>query len=696
MKRRSLPLLFVAFSLIATSCGKQDNRIEVNFSWNFETEIATPEPIKVALGSSYGTLPTPNFEREGFTFDGWNVRRDGKGDNVTPETVIDVDAIDHTLFAKWLGKQYTVSFDLHGGNVNGATELSPMTVTCGNIYGAMVIPSDPTKKLGTFLGWYLNEEGTGEQITYSSKVKIAADHILHAVYKETKLDYTFDSDKDLEDFSSLYDAVDLSINNNNLEIKNVSEDPRAYMALHAGLRAGCFVDIDAEFVGTADASEGVRAGMYVYGLSSEDTGIAGGYLGDPNVASTREEIKNWYFGQGANNVQAWELAKWNNGHIRLKMNILEDCYGVYFMFDFGRKVIDETTHEIDLNRELWQDNKWVIHSIHIDYADYEIVKDEYNFDNESDIESFIHPENVNYSIDETDNTLKISKGETDDKSYLEFETQYIKAGTRVKFDITYYGEDAYSSSNTVGIFTYGNYPNGKILNGKTNENGFDTAVLDTDPQQMKDFYWGGYGATNEPWAPCRLYNGQKVSFTNYVFEDSYGITMMLKFGTANGYFKISHIEVHKEEAISEFDFAKESQLNYFTPADNVEAFIDGDNEGDFLKVSKKADGENFVTLNTLIKKGQTVKVTLSYVTSDPVFVNGSNQFTFLAYKTNLAGKRVGDPLGVMGNAPWDGGWDSSTYEFSATMSDDCYGIYLQFVFNKVENSYFRVANITIL
>ncbi len=295
----------------------------------------------------------------------------------------------------------------------------------------MVIPANPTKKLSTFLGWYLNPEGTGEEITFSSKVTMTCDHTLHAVFKETKLDYNFLDESDLDDFVSIYDALELKINNGDLEIKNTSEDPRAYMALHSNLRAGTCVEIDAEFVGNAPADEGVRAGMYVYGLTSDDSPISGGMLGDPGVKSTKEEIKNWYYGQGGNNVQAWELEKWNNGHMNLKMNVLEDSCGVYFMFDFGRKQNPETS-EIDLNPELWQNNKWLIHSIHIDYADYELLKEEYDFTQESDVDSFIHPQNVKYELDKTDNTLKISKGDTDENSSIEFETQYITKESRVE------------------------------------------------------------------------------------------------------------------------------------------------------------------------------------------------------------------------------------------------------------------------
>jgi hypothetical protein len=54
---------------------------------------------------------------------------------VTSSTTVNV-ANDHTLYAKWIVKQYTVSFESNGGGT-----VSPKTVTYGSTYGNLTASS---------------------------------------------------------------------------------------------------------------------------------------------------------------------------------------------------------------------------------------------------------------------------------------------------------------------------------------------------------------------------------------------------------------------------------------------------------------------------------------------------------------------------------------------------------------------------
>ena len=693
-KRIRLLLSAIIFPLLLSSCSSGAKKVKVSFDWNFKTEQAEPETKKVIIGEPYGTLPTPSFAREGYSFSGWNPRDDGRGSNVTEDTIVEKKN-DHTLYAVWAGNQYTVSFDLNGGNINGVTTLASRTVTYGNMYGAMVIPDDPEKKLASFLGWFLNKEGTGTPITFSTKVETLGDHTLYAVFKDVRTKYTFENEDELEDFYDVNSALTMKVENNQLELSNSSDNPRAYLNIENKLRAGSTVDFDVEFIGSADKENQVRSAFFAYGIDGNGKIINKGNLMDPEKSEeTRKQVRWWYWGQGSNNLTdgAGDITPWNDGHLVYTMNILEDCAGIGLMIEFGRKAIDS---EFDTNKTLWENNKWIIHSVTLHHADYEFIKDEYDFSEEGDINAFVNPKNINYEIDETDQTLKISKGEiAEEKSYLELETHYLPKGARVEVDIAFYGDTTYSSMGRIGVFSYGNYPDGTILNNRKPDDTIPSTS--TDPVYATDWFYGAYGTTNESWAKIKLENGVPVSFTNFVYEDSFGITFMFEFGNVgDGYFKISNIRITRQEyIISEYDFAKSNQLNDFMYLRNCEIAIDEDDYGNYLKVNKASDGHAYLTLQTLLLVGASVEIEIEYISETTTYSGADSQFTFLTYYSQYGGKNLStDPVSVIGNASWDEGWDGNKYTMSFEVNEDCYGINFEFVFNSDANAYYKIRSV---
>ena len=106
--------------------------------------------------------------REGYTFNGWDSK---------PELM---PAVDITIKALWTPNNYTVMFDVNGGD-----ELPTPTkaVTFNTPYGELPTPS----KTGfTFLGWFNDKN---ESVTGSTIVNTPSDHTLHAKWKETKPGY---------------------------------------------------------------------------------------------------------------------------------------------------------------------------------------------------------------------------------------------------------------------------------------------------------------------------------------------------------------------------------------------------------------------------------------------------------------------------------------------------------------------------
>lgn len=683
-------------------------RIKVSFDWNIATDQPAPKEIKVRTGKTYGKLPEPDFTLKGYDFNGWNTRSDAKGEAVTAETIVVSETNEKILYGDWQGRQYTVTFDLNGGNINGATQLAPRTVTFGKMYGAMVIPNNPEKKLSTFRGWYLNPEGTGESITYGTLVKTDHDHTLYAVYKDTRINYEFTSNAELEDFYDNYNSLEYHIEDNKLVVTNPSEDPRGHLVLNSPLRAGSVVDFDLEFVGTVNAEEQVRAAFYTYGGDQDGRKIERGQMGDPTTATvTRKQIRDWYYGQGANNLTSWDVTEWNNGHILLSMNILEDCQSVVMMMEFGRKaVLDEhgdPTGAFEEDKSLWENNKWVFNSIHLHIADYDLLKSEYHFDDAEDIQSFVNPKNLNVEI--VDEKLKVSKGTEEGPSSVELETQYLPKGSKVEYEVRFVGDLPTVNNQadvdaglTVGMYTHGLYPNGYVMTSRDLNN-----PAPIESEYDKNWFWGGYCINNNIWDPVML-SDEFTRFTTFINEDCFGVNLEFKFGTSDGYFEIDNVRVVQSADIySRYNFSNEAQLLDFGSPDGLTYELGEDNIGCYVEVKKGSKGEGNFALKTPLAPGQKVFIDIEVKTQNPELHNNSNYFTVIPHEAKYhTGRRVSedaiidlDPP-VLGTQSWDGGWDAQLTTIECTIVNQCFGVSLQLVFGGSDlNSSFLIRSIDI-
>lgn len=103
----------------------------------------SPDHKSVTYNTTYGELPTPT--KTGYTFAGWYTQATG-GDAVTSYTVMGAD--DVTIHAHWTINNYTLTYNVNGGNA-----LSPdhKSVTYNTAYGEL---PTPTRTGYTFAGWY--------------------------------------------------------------------------------------------------------------------------------------------------------------------------------------------------------------------------------------------------------------------------------------------------------------------------------------------------------------------------------------------------------------------------------------------------------------------------------------------------------------------------------------------------------------
>ncbi|NCC12124.1 MAG: hypothetical protein EOM32_02005 [Spirochaetia bacterium] len=154
------------------------------YTVSFDTQGgAVPDPTSkdVTFGSSYGILPTTS--RTGYTFAGWYTAGSG-GDKVESTTTVSTSS-NHTLYAQWTAKTYTVTFDAQSG-----TTPSPLTkfVTYNNTYGTL---ATTTRSGYTFAGWYTQASG-GDKIESTTTVTTSSSHTLYAQWTANTYTVTFD------------------------------------------------------------------------------------------------------------------------------------------------------------------------------------------------------------------------------------------------------------------------------------------------------------------------------------------------------------------------------------------------------------------------------------------------------------------------------------------------------------------------
>lgn len=132
---------------------------------------------KVKYGEVYGTLPTPT--RTGYTFNGYVT---SSGTTIKEKTVLTI-ASDHTIYASWSARTYTITFVYGDGRSN-----TTKTVTYGSTYGDLPTPE---RKGYTFLEWRTNNGNNSGLVTSDTKVTITSNQTLYAQWA-AKTTYTVD------------------------------------------------------------------------------------------------------------------------------------------------------------------------------------------------------------------------------------------------------------------------------------------------------------------------------------------------------------------------------------------------------------------------------------------------------------------------------------------------------------------------
>lgn len=137
-------------------------------SLNANGGSVSPTSITVSANGTYSGLPTPS--RTGYNFLGWFTSASGGTQKSNGSGL--ASNINHTLYAHWSAKTFTVSFNANGGSVSPTSK----TVTYDSTYGDLPTPS----KTGySFQGWF-TAASSGTQISSGTKVNITGNQTLYA------------------------------------------------------------------------------------------------------------------------------------------------------------------------------------------------------------------------------------------------------------------------------------------------------------------------------------------------------------------------------------------------------------------------------------------------------------------------------------------------------------------------------------
>jgi uncharacterized repeat protein (TIGR02543 family) len=157
---------------------------EATYVVSFETGLEgvdNPENKEVTYNKAYGDLPSMNIA--GYTFNGWYSSSNSK---VTKDTTVTTKS-NHTLYARFTAKKYTVKFESEGGSL-GTTSTS-IDVTYGQQYGSL---PEPTRDGYGFLGWFTaRTEGT--KINADTIVTITATQTLYARWSTNTYTVSFNA-----------------------------------------------------------------------------------------------------------------------------------------------------------------------------------------------------------------------------------------------------------------------------------------------------------------------------------------------------------------------------------------------------------------------------------------------------------------------------------------------------------------------
>ena len=179
MKRHFSVILLFSCLLLFFSCDNSSKikSYKITFEPNSEEIQGTTGEI-TAVENATIILSACGFTRDGYTFIGWNTKKDGTGIAYADKETLTIVS-DLTLYAQWKENpkpKYTIIFEANAEKVTGTTEKieaeenTALTLTaCGF-----------TREGYTFAGWNTKADGSGTGYSDNAKISLTQNLILYA------------------------------------------------------------------------------------------------------------------------------------------------------------------------------------------------------------------------------------------------------------------------------------------------------------------------------------------------------------------------------------------------------------------------------------------------------------------------------------------------------------------------------------
>ncbi|MBT1162965.1 InlB B-repeat-containing protein [Bifidobacterium sp. SO1] len=136
-----------------------------SLTWNANGGTGTMENITGKAGETI-TAPDNTFTRDGWTFQGWSISKEGNP-LIKPGEKITLTGLPVTMYAIWQARSMTVHYESNGKNVNSAIEDQTFS---DNQPGK--ITADVLSREGyTFTGWNTQADGKGVNYTADSVIE---------------------------------------------------------------------------------------------------------------------------------------------------------------------------------------------------------------------------------------------------------------------------------------------------------------------------------------------------------------------------------------------------------------------------------------------------------------------------------------------------------------------------------------------
>ena len=163
-------------------------KYSIIYDGNGATGGSVEDPVGVSR-SEENKLPLAEntFTREGYDFVGWSTQKSDGGIFLSDKSTVGyIDTPDSssniTLYARWQGKKYTVSFDTE--NLGYVPEI---LVEYGSTYGSLPYCA---KKGYTFIGWFTSKDG-GTRVNESTSIIVPDDHTLYPRFELNEYTVSF-------------------------------------------------------------------------------------------------------------------------------------------------------------------------------------------------------------------------------------------------------------------------------------------------------------------------------------------------------------------------------------------------------------------------------------------------------------------------------------------------------------------------